>query len=102
MCGGGSPPDNSAALNLQRQQIEQQQKQFERQMAVQQTQYQEQQAIATAPPPPAPNPTAIAAASAIEGSTALSMAPSRQGTGRRALRTDISGVGTGGLSIPGA
>jgi hypothetical protein len=71
-------------------------------MAVQQVQYDEQRRIAAAPPPPAPNPMAPVAAPAIQGSTAGTMLPARVGAGRRALRTDITGVGTGGLSIPGA
>jgi type II secretory pathway pseudopilin PulG len=89
-------------LDLQRQQIAQQQQQFERQMSVQQAQQDEQRRIANAAPPPPPNEAASVAAPAVQE---LGPKPTRAGMGRRSMRTDItgpSGVGAGGLSIPGA
>lgn len=104
MCGGGapSPPDNSAALNLQRQQMEQQQRQYEQQLAIQKQQYEEQKAIATATPPPAPNPVAQAPTAALENAAASVPSAIRMGYGRKKMRTDIAAAGGSALSIPGA
>lgn len=118
MCGGGgrrSEPDNSAqreSLRLQQEQLD-----LARQaQARQEAQYQEQMRIAAAPPPPAPAPVAEVAASALSiaprtaadgvplpSENQASFAQSRQGYGRRRLRTDVGMAGgTGGLSIPAA
>jgi hypothetical protein len=87
---------------MQRQQMEQQQRQYEQQLAIQQAQYAEQKAIATAPPPPAPNPVAQAPTPALENAAASAPGAIRMGYGRKKMRTDIAGGGGSALSIPGA
>ncbi len=96
MCtgGGGGGGDARKQRELQGQQMELQKKQFRRQMkaqrqqlAVQQAQYEEQFAIANAPAPPAPNPVAEAAAMATDVDSG---AMARMGSGRRAMRSDLS------------
>jgi len=80
--------------------MEQQQRQFDQQMAVQQSRYEEQKKIANAPPPPAPNPVAEAPAPALEMAN-VSGATMAKGTGRKKLRTDIpASAGGGALGIP--
>jgi len=95
MCGGGapSPPDNSAQLALQRQQIEESNRRYEADLARAQAREKEQRDIANAPPAPAPNPTAMAPAPALEIATGA-VAPTQRGAGmgRKRLRSDIPGA----------
>ena len=107
MCGGGgrrsSSPDNSEMLNLQREQMAEQKRQYEEQKAQQEERYAEQKAIAEAPPAPAPSPVAMAAASALEipdatGGIATSPKAKKSGYGRKQFRTDLE-AGSG-LNIP--
>jgi len=107
MCGGGgrggSQPDNSEMLELQRQQMAEQKRQYEEQKADQERRYAEQKAIAEAPPAPAPSPVAQAAAAALEipdATGGLGSTPSskKKGYGRKEFRTDLE-QGSG-LNIP--
>lgn len=107
MCGGGrrspAPPDNSAQLALQREQMAEQKRQFEVARADQQARFEEQKAIQTAPPPPAPNLSADVAGSSLEIPHYSTQANRRKGFTRRKARTDrIPGGGGGGLYIPTA
>ena len=98
MCGGGgapSPPDNSKQLALQREQMDEQTRQFEIQRAEQQARYEEQKRIAEAPPPPAPNPTAEAPTPALEIAQAPSPTQRTAGYGRKRMRADIPGSAIG-------
>ena len=108
MCGGGgrrsSPPDNSAQLALQREQMAEQKRQFEVQRAESQARFEEQKRIQNAPPAPPPSPTAEVAGASLE-ITPTAKAPQRRtkGYGRRSLRTDLSipgGGGGAGVNIP--
>ena len=107
MCGGGgrggSQPDNSEMLVLQRQQMAEQKRQYEEQKADQERRYAEQKAIAEAPPAPAPSPVAQAAASSLElpdatGGIATTPKNRKKGYGRKEFRTDLE-AGSG-LNIP--
>ena len=108
MCGGGgrggSQPDNSEMLELQRQQMAEQERQYEEQKRDQEARYAEQKAIAEAPPAPAPSPVAQSSASALEitsgSGTAAPTSPlaRRKGYGRKQFRTDLQ-AGSG-LNIP--
>ena len=77
MCGGGSKPSGSKSADrrhreqmaAQREQMAQQQRQFDEQMAASQKRYDEQKALAERPAPPAPSPTAEAPAAALEIAT---------------------------------
>tara|TARA_Y100001951_G_C11275057_1_gene261353 strand:+ start:883 stop:1206 length:324 start_codon:yes stop_codon:yes gene_type:complete len=106
MCGGGgnrSQPDNSEMLNLQREQMAEQKRQYEEQKAEQAARYAEQKAIAEAPPAAAPSPVAQAAAAALDipdatGGLASTPKNKRKGYGRKEFRTDLT-QGSG-LNIP--
>ena len=106
MCGGGgnrSQPDNSEMLNLQREQMAEQKRQYEEQKAEQAARYAEQKAIAEAPPAPAPSPVAEAAAAALDipdpsGVLAANPSTRKKGYGRKQFRTDLE-QGSG-LNIP--
>ena len=106
MCGGGgrgqSQPDNSAMLNLQREQMREQKRQYEEQKADQEARYAEQKAIAEAPSAPAPSPVAQTAAAALDlpdASGGLASGKTRKkGYGRKQFRTDLE-AGSG-LNIP--
>ena len=105
MCGGGrpDPPDNSDMLDLQREQMAEQKRQYEEQKVEQEKRYEEQKAIAEAPPAPAPSPVAQSTASALEitGANAAGIAnplSRKKGYGRKQFRTDLS-AGSG-LNIP--
>ena len=108
MCGGGgrggSQPDNSEMLELQREQMAEQKRQYEEQKREQEARYAEQKAIAEAPPAAAPSPVAQTAASALEitdGSGAASPTSPlarKKGYGRKEFRTDLE-KGSG-LNIP--
>jgi hypothetical protein len=95
MCTGGSAKkDAKKQRKVQQQQMEVQQQQFTEQMtaqrqqlAVNQAQYEEQFEIANAAPPPAPNPVAEAAAMATDVDSG---AMTRMGSGRRAMRSDLT------------
>ena len=95
MCTGGSAKkDAKKQRQVQQEQQVVQQQQFEQQMgvqrqqaAVQEAQYEEQFEIANAAPPPAPNPVAEAAAMATDLDSG---AMARMGSGRRAMRSDLS------------
>ena len=104
MCGGGrkSQPQDDRMLNLQREQMAEQKRQYEEQKAEQEKRYAEQKAISEAPPAPPPSPVAESAAAALEinaGGTASSSGTGRRkGYGRKKLRTDLQ-AGSG-LNIP--
>ena len=114
----------------QREQMEEQKRQFEAQQAAAERRYQEQLAMSQRPAPPAPSPTAMAPAAALAAPAApaapakpatsqegAANSPSaslgvpttsqtpinirRRGRGRRSMRADISGYGSG-VSIPGS
>lgn len=95
MCTGGSAKKAAKKQRqMQEQQMAVQQQQFTEQMAAQrqtlatqQAQYEEQFEIANAAPPPAPNPVAEAAAMATDTDSAAML---RMGSGRRAMRSDLS------------
>jgi len=106
MCGGGgrrqSAPDNSAQLALQREQMDEQKRQFEIQRAESQARFEEQKRIQNAPPPPPPSPTAEVAAPSLEITPTAGNPRRSKGYGRRRLRTDlgIPGGGGAGVNIP--
>jgi hypothetical protein len=106
MCGGGggrsSPPDNSAQLALQREQMAEQKRQFEIQRAESQARFEEQKRIQNAPAPPPPSPTAEVAAPSLEITPEAGSRRRTQGYGRRRLRTDlgIPGGAGAGVNIP--
>jgi len=107
MCGGGGRGggggDNSEMLELQRQQMAEQKRQYEEQKAEQEARYAEQKAIAEAPPAPTPSPVAETAAAALDipdssGGLATSPKSRKKGYGRKQFRTDLT-AGSG-LNIP--
>ena len=105
MCGRKrpTPPDNSEMLDLQREQMAEQKRQYEEQKAEQERRYEEQKAIAEAEPAPTPSPVAESAASALDitGSNAAGIAnplSRKKGYGRKQFRTDLP-AGSG-LNIP--
>lgn len=105
MCSGGRksppPPDNSAQLALQREQMAEQKRQFELSRADQQARFEEQKALQTAPPPPAPNLSAEVAGSSLEIPHYSTATNKRKGFTRRKARTDrIPGGDGGGIYIP--
>ena len=104
MCGGGRsrPQQDDRMLNLQKEQMAEQKRQYEEQKASQEKRYAEQKAIAEAPPAPPPSPVAQSAAAALEitsgGTEGSAVASRRRGYGRKKLRTDLQ-AGSG-LNIP--
>tara|TARA_R100000458_G_C8102852_1_gene128839 strand:- start:194 stop:517 length:324 start_codon:yes stop_codon:yes gene_type:complete len=107
MCGGGgrrspSPPDNSAQIALQKEQMAEQKRQFEIQRAESQARFEEQKRIQNAPAPPPPSPTAEVAAPSLEITPTAGSPRRTKGYGRRRLRTDlgIPGGGGAGVNIP--
>ena len=106
MCGGGgrsSPAPDDRMLDLQREQMAEQKRQYEEQKAEQATRYAEQKAIAEAPPAPTPSPVAETAAAALDlpdpsGSLASTGKARKKGYGRKQFRTDLE-AGSG-LNIP--
>ena len=83
MCGGGGGGNNDAAnqrrheqqMALQREQMAEQKRQFELQLAQQNARYEEQRAAADAPLPPRPNPIAETSARSNPTAQASSMPP---------------------------
>tara|TARA_R100000742_G_C4263042_1_gene80893 strand:+ start:151 stop:462 length:312 start_codon:yes stop_codon:yes gene_type:complete len=103
MCGRRDDPEpDDRMLELQKEQMAEQKRQYEEQKASQEERYAEQKAIAEAPPAPPPSPVAQSAAAALEitagGTKGSALASRRRGYGRKKLRTDLQ-AGSG-LNIP--
>ena len=87
MCGGGRsrPPDRTdEVLQVQREQIAEQKRQYEQTRADQQARQAEQEKIANAPSAPPPSATAQRPAAALElpgGSPGMGVAQQRSGYG---------------------
>ena len=129
MCGGGGGGRDDSAqqrrheeqMALQREQMAEQKRQFDLQLAQSEKRFKDQKAAAEADPAPAPNPIAETAAPStavpdplyaanqtaggMDMQQTLAIAPRAQGSGigRRRFRTSGTNVagGAGGLSIPG-
>ena len=88
MCGGGGGGNNDAAnqrrheqqMALQREQMAEQKRQFELQLAQQNARYEEQRAAADAPLPPRPNPIAETSARSNPTATAAPSSPQTVGS----------------------
>ena len=104
MCGGrrSRPPDRTdEMLQVQREQIAEQKRQYEQTRADQAARQAEQEKIANAPSAPPPSATAQRPAAALElpgGTPGMGAAQKRRGYGRKRLRTDL--LSGSGLQIP--